>query len=66
MMAKAPYNPLKDLTPITVVASSPLVLVANPSFGPNTFSEYLQHVKDRPGQVSFASGGMGSSLVRIA
>jgi tripartite-type tricarboxylate transporter receptor subunit TctC len=38
-----------------------LVLVANPSFGPNNFAEYVKYVKDHPGQVTFASGGMGSS-----
>jgi len=61
MLAKAPYDPLKDLTPITVISSSPMVLVASPSFPPNTFAEYVEYVRERPGQVNFASGGVGSA-----
>ena len=61
MQAKAPYDSLKDLTPITIVASSPLVLVAHPSFPANGFAEFVAHVRKNPGQVSFASGGNGSS-----
>ena len=61
MHEKPPYNALKDLTPITIVASSPLVLVAHPSFPASTFSEFIAHVRKHPGQVTFASGGNGSS-----
>lgn len=61
MVAKAAYDPLKDLTPITILASSPLMLVAHPSFPANTFSEYLAYVRANPGTVTFASGGNGSS-----
>jgi len=61
MVTRAPYDPLKDLTPITILATSPLILVAHPSFPPNTFSEYLAYVRANPGKVTFASGGNGSS-----
>jgi tripartite-type tricarboxylate transporter receptor subunit TctC len=61
MVARAPYDPLKDLTPITILASSPLIMVAHPSFPPNTFGEYLSYVRANPGKVTFASGGNGSS-----
>src|SRR3546814_68299 len=61
LLAKAPYDSLKDLTPITVIASSPLVLVANPSFPASNFKEYIDYVKKNPGAISFASGGVGSS-----
>ena len=61
MQEKPPYDSLKDLTPITIVASSPLVLVAHPSFPANSFAEFVAHVRKNPGQVSFASGGNGSS-----
>lgn len=61
LLAKAPYDPLKDLTPITVISSSPMVLVANPSFPPNNLKEFVDYVRARPGTVSFASGGIGSA-----
>jgi tripartite-type tricarboxylate transporter receptor subunit TctC len=58
---KALYDPLKDLTPITIVASSPLVLVAHPSFPASNFAEFVAYARANPGKVSFASGGIGSS-----
>jgi tripartite-type tricarboxylate transporter receptor subunit TctC len=61
MVAKPAYDPLKDLTPITILATSPLILVAHPSFPANTFSEYLAYVRANPDKVTFASGGNGSS-----
>lgn len=61
MFAKPPYDPLKDLTPITVVTSTPLLMVANPAFPAATFAEYLAYGRKNPGQVKFASGGSGSS-----
>lgn len=61
LFAQPPYDPLKDLTPITVIASSPLVLVTNPSFPANNFKEFIEYARKNPGQVTFASGGVGSS-----
>jgi tripartite-type tricarboxylate transporter receptor subunit TctC len=61
LFAKPPYDPLKDLTPITVIASSPLVLVTRPSFPAGNFKEFVDYVKKNPGKVTFASGGVGSS-----
>ena len=66
MVARPTYDPLKDLTPITIVASSPLVMVAHPSFPANTFSEYVAYVRANPGKVTFASGGNGSSPHMVA
>lgn len=61
MMPKLPYDVLRELTPITLVASSPLVLVANPAFPADNFAQYVAHVRANPNKVSFASGGLGSS-----
>ncbi|NGM86529.1 tripartite tricarboxylate transporter substrate binding protein [Parapusillimonas sp. SGNA-6] len=61
LFAQAPYDSLKDLTPITVIASSPLVMVAHPSFPANNFKEFIEYARKHPGQVTFASGGVGSS-----
>lgn len=61
MYPKPPYDPLKDLTPITVVTSTPLLMVANPAFTASNFSEFLAYVRKNPGKVKYASGGNGSS-----
>jgi tripartite-type tricarboxylate transporter receptor subunit TctC len=47
--------------PITLVASGPTVLVVNPSVPGNTVRDLIAYAKSKPGQVSFASAGFGSS-----
>lgn len=66
MYAKPMYDPLKDLTPVTILASSPLVMVAHPSFPANTFKEYVAYVRANPAKTTFASGGNGSSPHMVA
>ncbi len=61
IFAKSPYDPLKDLTPITILTATPMLLVAHPSFPASTFAEFLAYVRANPGKVTFASGGIGSS-----
>ncbi len=61
IFAKSPYDPLKDLTPITILTATPMLLVAHPSFPASTFAEFLAYVRTNPGKVTFASGGIGSS-----
>lgn len=61
IFAKSPYDPLKDLTPITILTSTPMLLVAHPTFPAANFAEFLAYVRANPEKVSFASGGIGSS-----
>lgn len=61
IFAKAPYDPLKDLTPITILTATPMLMVAHPSFPASSFAEFLAYVRANPGKVTFASGGIGSS-----
>lgn len=61
IFAKSLYDPLKDLTPITILTSTPMLLVAHPSFPAANFAEFLAYVRANPGKVTFASGGIGSS-----
>jgi tripartite-type tricarboxylate transporter receptor subunit TctC len=61
IVPKPLYDPMKDLTPITILTSTPMLLVAHPSFPAATFAEFVAYVRANPGKVSFASGGMGSS-----
>ena len=56
---KVPYDPERDLAPVTLVAVSPLVLVANPSLPVKNVKEFIALAKKRPGEISYASGGAG-------
>jgi tripartite-type tricarboxylate transporter receptor subunit TctC len=60
VIEKADYDPKKDFTPISNVASNPFCLVSNPEFEPKTLREFVAYVKARPGKLAFASGGTGS------
>ena len=52
-------HPLKDFTPIILVAWSPLVLVTNPSLSVSSVKELIEYVRARPGAVNYATGGRG-------
>ena len=53
------YDPLKDFTPIILVAWSPLVLVTNPSLPVSNVKELVEYIKSRPGAVNYSTGGRG-------
>jgi len=55
-----PYDTLKDFTPITLVAQSPLVFVAHPSLGVTSIKELVAYAKPKPGKISYASSGPGT------
>lgn len=57
-----PFDPVKDFTPITLVASSPSILVAHPSLNVSSVSELIELAKKKPEKLNFAIGGVGSSL----
>ncbi|MBL8288326.1 MAG: tripartite tricarboxylate transporter substrate binding protein [Rubrivivax sp.] len=59
---KLPFDPVADFTPLTMVATSPSLLVAHPSLPVADVRELIAYAKTRPGQLSFAIGGIGSSL----
>jgi tripartite-type tricarboxylate transporter receptor subunit TctC len=56
-----PYDPDKDLHPISLLASSPQMLVVNPSVGVANFKEFVEHLRRNPGRLSYASVGSGSA-----
>lgn len=61
LYGKLNYDYLKDFTPITLVATTPLVLVANPSVPVKNVKELIAHAKANPGKLNFGSGGVGTS-----
>jgi tripartite-type tricarboxylate transporter receptor subunit TctC len=56
-----PLQPLKELTPVSKVSSSPLVVAVNPSTGVATLKELIEHAKKNPGKLNYASSGNGSA-----
>ena len=58
---KLPYDTVRDFAPISLVATSPYVLVVHPSLPARNVKELIALAKSRPDQVTYASGGSGSS-----
>ncbi|NML47486.1 tripartite tricarboxylate transporter substrate binding protein [Ramlibacter sp. G-1-2-2] len=55
-----PYSPAKDLTPVALVASSPLVIVASANSPFHTLADVVKEAKAHPGSINFASSGNGT------
>ena len=55
------YRPLEDFAPITLIATTPYVLVAHPGVPAKTARELIELAKSQPGRLNYASGGSGSA-----
>ena len=60
LYAKLPYDPVKDLTPVSLVATSPLVIVTSANSPLRTLADVVKEAKARPGAINFASSGNGT------
>ncbi len=60
LMPKMPYDAVKDLAPITLVAKVPELLAVNPKLPVSHLAELVAYAKKNPGTVNFASSGNGS------
>jgi tripartite-type tricarboxylate transporter receptor subunit TctC len=58
---KPPYDPLKDFEPISLIAQAPLLVVVHPSLPVKSMKDLIALAKAKPGQVNYASNGIGSS-----
>jgi len=58
---KLPYNPQTAFVPVSLICELPFVLMASPSFAPNSVKELVAYAKANPDKVTFASSGMGGS-----
>ena len=58
---KMPYDALKDFAPVSLVASAPLLVVVHPSVPIKSVKELIALAKAKPGQLNYASNGVGSS-----
>lgn len=61
MYASLPYDPVADFQGVSEVAAMPLVVIARPDFPANTLEELLALAAERPGELNYASVGVGSS-----
>ena len=55
------YDPLKDFEPITMVATTPYLLVLNPGVKATTLAEFIALAKAQPGKLNYASAGTGTT-----
>ena len=58
---KTPYDPLRDFAPISLIASAPLLVVVHPSLPVSSIKQLVALAKAKPGQLNYASNGIGSS-----
>src|SRR5690348_16742286 len=62
LYAKRPYDALRDFTAITLVATSPIVLMVSPSVPVTSLKELIALAKAKPGQLNFGSSGVGTQF----
>src|SRR5689334_4563724 len=58
---KVPYDFVRDLQPVTLLATLPFLLVAHPSVPANNVQQLIQLARARPGQLNYASSGNGTT-----
>src|SRR5262245_30208441 len=59
---KVPYNPERDLAPVTLIGETPLVIAAHPSLPAKTIQEFIALAKTEAGKQSYATPGGGSTM----
>ena len=60
VLKHVPYDPIKDFTPITLIATAPQIMVINPLVPAQTLSEFIALANSQPGKLNYGSGGTGS------
>jgi tripartite-type tricarboxylate transporter receptor subunit TctC len=61
LYTKLPYDTLKDLLPVAMIGPTPNLLVTTNSFAPKTVQEVLALAREKPGGITYGSGGVGSA-----
>ncbi len=61
LFRKMAYDPVKDLTPVTIAGTTPMILVIHPSLPARTLKELMALAKARPGELTYGSAGTGST-----
>lgn len=60
LYSKLPFDSVRDFAGVSQLGSTPLVLVVSPSLGPKSVKELIALAREKPGQLNFASTGLGS------
>ena len=61
LYSKLPYDPVKDLAPVTLLAVNPYLFVVHPSLPAKSVKDFIALAKARPGQIAYASSGAGGA-----
>jgi tripartite-type tricarboxylate transporter receptor subunit TctC len=61
LLKHTPYDAQKDFVPIALYVKSPFILVVDPKLPIHSVAELIKYVKDRPGQISYSSPGVGGA-----
>jgi tripartite-type tricarboxylate transporter receptor subunit TctC len=62
LYAKMPFDPVKDLKPVAMLAAIPFVIIGNPALEPKTQKDLIAFAKANPGKLSIAHGGNGTAM----
>jgi tripartite-type tricarboxylate transporter receptor subunit TctC len=58
---KLPYDPRRDIAPVTLIGSSPSIMVVNPSLNVSSVKDVIALAKASPGRITYGSAGIGSA-----
>jgi tripartite-type tricarboxylate transporter receptor subunit TctC len=61
LLKKLAYDPLKDLTPVSMVSLNGMALVVNPQLPVQSLAEFVAYAKNHPGQINYSVAGIGQS-----
>lgn len=61
MNAEMPFDPLEAFEPVSIIAIQPNVMMVNPDLGVSTVEEFIALAREKPGELNFASSGIGAS-----
>jgi tripartite-type tricarboxylate transporter receptor subunit TctC len=59
-ISKIPYDPVKDFAPISIIGTTPYVLAVHAGVPANTLHEFIDYIRARPNQLTYATSGLGS------
>ena len=62
VLKSVPFDPVADITPITIIGATPMVLVVNPKVPAKTLQEFAALLRANPGKYNYASSGNGTIL----
>ena len=58
---KVPYDPIKDFTPLSIIANNPLAIVVTPDLPVNNLRELVEYARKNPGKLSYGTSGAGTA-----